>query len=148
MSIPGTIDGLTVTSIGDAAFYGCTSLTGVYFKGNVPGGGLNLLFDASSATVYFLPGTTGWDTLFAGFPVVMWDPKVLAGDASFGMRTNRFGFNITGSPDMLVVVETCSNLTARVWISLQTNTLAAGSCYFSDPQSALYQKRFYRLRMP
>jgi hypothetical protein len=49
--------------IGDAAFGHCNNLTRAYFTGNAPlsGNGQFEAFQASSlATVYFLPGMTGW----------------------------------------------------------------------------------------
>jgi hypothetical protein len=63
----------SVTNIGDYAFYGCTSLTGVYVEGNAPSlGGTNVFFDAANATVYYLPGTTGWRATFGGRPTALW----------------------------------------------------------------------------
>ena len=88
----------SVTSIGDYAFYCCTSLTGVYFKGNAPSVGWYVFDGATNATVYYLPGTTGWGTTFGGRPTALWNPQVQTSDASFGVRTNQFGFTITGTP--------------------------------------------------
>jgi hypothetical protein len=68
--------------------------------------------------------------------------------ASFGVRTNRFGFNITGNSGLVVVVEACMNLTNPVWSPLQTITLTGSSVYFSDPQSTNYTRRFYGLGVP
>jgi hypothetical protein len=65
-----------------------------------------------------------------------------------GVRTNRFGFTVTGASGMIVVVEACTNLAHPIWSPLQTNTLAGGSSYFSDPQRMNYPTRFYRLRSP
>ena len=67
-------------------------------------------------------------------------------DASFGVRTNQFGFNITWASDMVVVVEACTNLANPTWFPLATNTLTGGSFYFSDPQWTNYPDRFYRFR--
>jgi hypothetical protein len=47
------------------------------------------------------------------------------------VRTNWFGFNITGSSNFVVVVEACTNLANPIWSRLQTNTLTGGSSYFS-----------------
>ena len=139
----------SVTSIGDGAFSSCTSLTGVYFQGSVPSGAnFSLFFGAINATVYYLPGTTGWGTTFGGRPTVLWNPLVATGDASFGVRANRFGFNITADKDLVILVVASTNLTNPDWIPVATNALFGGSSYFSDPQWTNHPSRFYRLRSP
>lgn len=67
---------------------------------------------------------------------------------SFGVLTNRFGFNITGASGLVVVVQASTNLTQPVWVPVSTNTLTGGTSYFSDPQWTNYPGRFYRLRSP
>jgi hypothetical protein len=70
--------GTSVTSIGDYAFGACFSLTGVYFEGNAPSLGGSSVFDNDSdATVYYLPGTTGWGTTFGGRPTALWPPATI-----------------------------------------------------------------------
>ena len=52
----------------------CTSLTGVYFQGNAPSLAGSSVFDGDNhATVYYLPGTTGWGSTFGGRPTVAVD---------------------------------------------------------------------------
>jgi hypothetical protein len=138
----------SVTSIGAYAFYDCTSLTGVYFQGNAPTVGGNVFSGATNVTVYYLPATTGWETTFAGRPAVLWNPLVQTDDASFGVRTNQFGFNITWASGMVVVVEASTNLANPAWIPVGTNTLTSGASYFSDPEWTNHPARFYRLRSP
>jgi hypothetical protein len=107
------------------------------------------VFDGdNNVTVYYLPGTTGWGMWFGGLPAVLWNPQAQTRDASFGVRTNQFGFNITGSSNLVIVVEACTDLANPVWQPFQTNTLTGGSAYFSDPQWTNYPARFYRLRSP
>ena len=63
------------------------------------------------ATVYYLPGTTGWVfSANTGLTPVLWNPLIQTGDGSFGVLTNGFGFNITGSSDLVIVVEASTNL--------------------------------------
>ena len=69
-------------------------------------------------------------------------------DGSFGLRTNRFGFNITWASGMIVVVEASPSLANPLWSPVGTNTLTGGSSYFSDPQSSGIARRFYRIRWP
>jgi hypothetical protein len=134
----------SVTTIGDQAFYNCTNLTGVYFQGNAPNGPSVFSVD-NNVTVYYLPGTTGWGSTFGGRPAMLWSPQVLTSDASFGVRTNQFGFTITGATNLTVVVEACTNLANPSWLPVGTNILTAGPSYFSDPQWTNYPARFYRL---
>src|ERR1035438_1968935 len=140
--------GNRVASIGDHAFQLCTNLTAAYFMGNAPSVGSFVFFGDTHATVYYLPGTTGWASTFAGVPAVLWNPQVQTSRASFGVRTNRFGFDIAGSSNLVIVVEACTNLANPLWSPVGTNTLTSGSSYFSDPPSTNFTRRFYRLRPP
>jgi hypothetical protein len=79
---------------------------------------------------------------------VLWNPHVQTGDATFGVRTNQFGFTITGSSNLVVAVEACERVSSAIWLPVATNTLTGGSSYFSDPQWTNYPARFYRLRSP
>ena len=147
----------SVTSIGDYAFWDCNSLgnslTSVYFQGNAPSIG-SYAFNYFPATVYYLPGTTGWDNFaqLTGVTTVLWNPQAQS-DASFGVLANQFGFNIIGSSNLVIVVEACTNFTNPVWQPVQTKTLNTfvgtnGSSYFSDPAWTNYPGRFYRFRSP
>jgi hypothetical protein len=76
------------------------------------------------------------------------NPQVKTNDACFGVRTNCFGFTITGVSDQVVAVDACTNLSNPVWLTIQTNTLIGGSSYFADPYWTNHPGRFYRLRSP
>jgi len=101
VTIPGTINGLPVTSIGNYAFYRCSSLTsvtipgsvtsigicafcggysltGVYFHGNAPSIGQDVFCYANNVTVHYLPGTIGWGATFGGRPTALWNPMITA----------------------------------------------------------------------
>ncbi len=157
-SLASVTIGSGVTDIEAWAFSNCGDLTSVFFQGNAPGCDYHGVFNSPAtpgnpevwdpATIYYLPGTTGWGTMFGGLPTVLWNPQVQTSDASFGIRTNQFGFNITGNRGLVVVVEACTNLANPTWYPLQTITLTGGSVYFSDPQWTNYGSRFYRLSMP
>ena len=138
----------SVTNIGNSTFYNCINLTSIYFKGNAPSVSSSSFKGDNNATVYYLAGTTGWGPTFAGRPAVLWNPQVLTSVASFGVWTNRFGFTITGTSNLVIVVEACTDLANPIWSPLQTNTLSGNSFYFSDPQWTNYPGRFYRLRSP
>ena len=140
--------GTGVTDIRGDAFSSCGSLTGVYFRGNAPSLAYGTFDDDDNATVYYLAGTTGWGGSFGDRPAVLWDSPVKATAASFGVRTNRFCFNITGTTNIPIVVEACTNLASASWTPLQSCTITNGSIYFSDPQWTNYPARFYRIRSP
>jgi hypothetical protein len=72
-------------------------------------------------------------------------PAILVNDGSFGVRTNRFGFNLSGTAGQVVIVEGSTNLLN--WLPLQTNTLGSGPFYFSDPGTGAFPWRFYRARV-
>ncbi len=144
--------GKNVTYIGYSAFENCNNLTRVYFEGNAPGVD-STAFSGEVPTVYYLPGTTGWGPTFDGVPTVLWNPQAQTGDGSFGVQNNQFGFNITGSSNLVIVVEAATNLATPVWLPVATNTLNTfsgtnGSSHFSDPQWTNFPGRFYRFRSP
>jgi hypothetical protein len=138
-----------VTNIGQVAFFGLASLGSVFFEGNAPGVG-PLAFAADTQTAfYYLPETTGWGDVATNFtsPLIPWNPLVQTADGNLGVRSNHFGFNITGTRNIPIVVEACTNLVNPVWAPLQSLTLTNGSFYFSEPwQSG--SGRFYRIRLP
>jgi hypothetical protein len=74
-------------------------------------------------------------------------PEVL-GDGSFGVISNRFGFNMNWTSGKVVIVDACTNLIHPIWLPLQTNTLTGTPAYFSDPRWSNYIGRFYRIRSP
>jgi hypothetical protein len=65
-----------------------------------------------------------------------------------GIRANQFGFNLSGAPDSLVVVEASPSLAGPVWAPVGTNLLSGGSGYFNDPRWTNYSSRYYRLSHP
>jgi hypothetical protein len=139
----------TVTSIGSQAFGDCYSLTNIFFLGNAPSAN-STSFLPGLVTAYYLPGTTGWDDFLpnTGFATLLWNPTIETGDGSFGVQNNQFGFNITGTANIPILIEACTNLTNPVWTSLQTLTLTNGSAYFSEPFQPDSPSRYYRIRSP
>jgi len=141
ITIPGS-----VTQIGYAAFASCTSLSNVLFTGNSPSMSL-FAFGADPVTIYYLPGTTGWGSLFQ-YSGVLWNPLIQAGDSGFGVQSNRFGFNIAGTSNIPIVIGVCTNLANPVWLPLQSMTLTNGSYHFSDPMQTNICARFYAISFP
>ena len=141
ITIPGS-----VANIGVQAFEDCASLNAVYFMGNAPSLGSSAFYRDNNATLFYLPGATNWASTFGGRPAVLWNPQPKTG--SLGLRANQLGFNITGSSNLVVVIEASTDLTNPTWSPLQTNTLGGGPLYFSDPNWTKYPSRFYRVTWP
>ena len=145
VTIPGS-----VTSLGTNSFYNPSVpfIVMVFFGGNAPAIAPPSIF-SSKTGLYYLPGTTGWGTPFGGSShVILWNPQAQTADGHFGVQAGQFGFNITGTANIPIVVEACTNIANPIWQSLQTCTVTNGSFFFSDPEWMNYPGRFYRLRSP
>jgi len=129
-------------------FAGCTNLEGVYFAGDAPAARNIFGDDATNITVYYLPNTTGWGSIFGGRPAVLWNPVIQVGNGGFGVRPQSFGFDIAGTTNIPFVVEASTTLTASSWMRLQSLTLTNGLVTFSDATWTNHSARFYRIRSP
>jgi hypothetical protein len=158
----------SVTNIGDNAFSQCTALTQVFFTGNAPMVDNTVFEDFYitgigpdvpyyTATAYYLPGTTGWAEFSSNtfipttniyIPAVLWNPTMEASGPNFGVVSNQFGFNITGTSNIPIVLEACTNLAQPDWVPLQSMTLTNGSVSFSEPLQTNSPARFYRIIAP
>jgi hypothetical protein len=142
ITIPGS-----VTTIGEFAFSFCYDLATVYFKGDAPTAD-STAFYSDNATVYYLPGRTGWNSHFLNLWPVPWNPLIKTSGSGFGIENNQFGFDITGVANIPIVVEACSNLCNPTWSQLQIFTLTNGSVQFTDPAETRDSSRYYRIRSP
>jgi hypothetical protein len=107
-----------------------------------------VFWSATNATIYYLPGTAGWESTFGDRPTMLWAPEIQTTDASFGVHADHFGFNISWASDRVVVVDASTSLSDPAWVPVSTNTLIGGTSYFTDPDWANYPTRFYRVRWP
>jgi hypothetical protein len=139
----------SVANIGAEAFSFCTGLTSVYFKGDAPAAGWDVFDHDESATVYYLPNTSGWSDFsdMTAVSAVLWNPLIQGAGVNIGLG-NIFGFTITGTANIPIVVQACTDLASPVWAPLQTLTLTNGAYYFGDPQYTNYRCRYYRLCSP
>jgi hypothetical protein len=125
----------TVTSIGESAFQNCTSLTNiiipknvtsiggytfefcpflmdVYFQGNAPSADLSVFSNGTGrdpATIYYLPGTTGWSTNFAGCPTAIWNIFTYTTNADNTNTITITGFNQSPPPVNSVTIPSTIN---------------------------------------
>ncbi len=72
-------------------------------------------------------------------------PAIVVNDGSFGVHSNRFGFNVRAVPGQVVVIEASTDLVS--WTPIQTNLATGAIVLFTDPQSQLFARRFYRARL-
>ena len=120
--------GRSVTNIGDCAFAACTNLTSVYLQGNAPSVGRAHVFNGDDkATIYYLPGTTGWESTFGGCPTMLWE--------SFTYKTNSPDTNtitITSyiGPDDAVSITFPCIINGLSVTSIGDGAL--GGCYFTS----------------
>jgi len=139
-------------SIGSLGFYDSDRLAGVYFAGNAPVADVSVfsIFPGPSyvATIYYLPGSTGWSPTFAGVPATSWNPAIKASGPDFGLQGGQFGFDITGNAGLTVMIQACTNLANPVWTPLQTATLTGGVYHFSEPFQPNAPARYYGLGFP
>jgi hypothetical protein len=141
----------SVTLIGPQAFTGCRGLTNVFSQGNAPtvdpGAFLGPKLFQDPAVVYYLPGTTGWRTNFAGLPTAVWSlPYPLVLPEGIGIQSNQFSFTVSWATNLSVVVEASTDLRSDTWIPIQTNALHNGVVNFTDPDWTNHPRRFYRVR--
>ena len=139
----------SLVAIGSDAFSYCRNLHGDYFQGNAPAAdGTQFYGNPSDATVYYLPGTTGWGTTFGGIPTAPWtlpNPTILPGSLWVGSGY-AFGFTISWATNLSVVIEASTDPAGAVWQPVRTNALFNGVFYFHDPEWTNYPARFYRVR--
>lgn len=145
VTLPGS-----VTTIRSSAFTWCTNLTAVCFEGDSPDLGQSVFDGADSATVYYLPGTTGWDTRYGDRPTAYWvrpNPVILSHGPNFGVQPEGLGFTISwATNDIPVAIEACADLISRTWSTAGTKRLTGGTAYFIDADWVSYPARFYRVR--
>ena len=138
----------SVTSIGPGAFNFCFWLVGLFFQSDAPSVDTDSFFADSGLTIYYLPGAKGWGPTFGGVTTKLWNPVMQTSGASFGVKMAQFGFDVTGTANIPLVIEASTNTAIRSWVALQNCTLTNGSIHFNDPQWTNYPSRFYRIRSP
>lgn len=146
-SMTNAVIGSGITNLNGFTFDQCYGLQSIYFLGNAPSGA-NEFYSDNNVTVYYLPGSTGWSSTLFGRPAVLWNPHSVVNDGNFGVRSNRFGFNVIGTSNIPIALEACTNLTSGNWQRLQTCTLTNGSIYLFDTNWTNSKVRFYRVSAP
>lgn len=125
----------------------CPSLRTVFFTGNAPAFEATMFDGSPLARIYYLPGTAGWDR-FPDGQAFLWNPQVSTFAPSFGVRDGQFGFVMTGTAGIPVILEACSNLAEGIWAPIAQATLENGFWRYLDPEWEQHPTRLYRWRAP
>jgi hypothetical protein len=102
----------------------------------------------SRSRVYPRASAERWGPLPSGRSMLLQTLDAQSGLQGGGTSSIPFSFTLRSTANRVVVVEACTNLTNPAWVPLATNNITGVSAYFSDPQSASYAARYYRLRLP
>ncbi len=140
-----------IAVIGGDAFAQCGRLTAVYFAGNAPSAAAGEFFQGDSATVYYLPGTTGWASTYHGLNTVPWylpTPQFVNVTPGFGNRAGQLGITVSWATNLSVAVDATPDLAHPAWQPLFTNALVNGSFRFFNAFGSAPGGRFYRMRIP
>lgn len=142
----------SVTEIGEGAFRTCNSLKGVYFEGNAPLVVERIFSSSNVTTVFYLPGTIGWEPAFGGAPTAPWvlpQPVILTLPRTFGIQSNWFGFRVSWATNSSVIIEASNGEVETMnWVPIGTSMLVDGWTSFYDPEWNSRATRIYRARSP
>ncbi len=138
--LTSVIIGDSLTSIGDSAFEGCTSLETVYFRGDAPEEYPGP-FAVFPAMFYHLPGTTGWWPTFGYSPTALWIPLTL-GDPPL-TTAGPLRLRSASPAPATVRVQRSTNL--RDWEDWQTVSRDQGPSELQDSEAGAVPYMFYRM---
>ncbi len=135
---------------GDAAFYGCTSLVGLYFLGNAPLLGQPDVFTGDThAVVYYLAGTTGWSATYGGLPTV----QVAAPPANYNhisaqlLNAGQMRLSFMGNSNANYALDRTFNLKPPIdWVAQLTNLTGAGGELLLTNTAVATTNNFWRMR--
>ena len=132
----------SLTSIGAGAFDNDYALAKVYFLGNAPSAQTNLFHNATHATAYYLPYTTGWTNTFGGAPAVLWTPPLPSlGITTYSNQPVVILPYLAESIGMHFQVQMTTNLNSGNWVEV-TNGVQFIAVQITNPPSPAY----FRLR--
>ena len=133
----------SVTSIGDHAFYSCSSLTNIFFEGNAPTptNDTSVFEYDPNATAYYLQGAKGWGATFDGIPTsAILPPPPALGISTYGSQPAVFFPAATGTN---FVLQMSTNLASSNWMTVSNGVPISGLIITNPPSNA-----FFRLANP
>lgn len=150
--LTNVIVGKGLSYLGTGAFNHCENLRAVLFMGNAPAYGTSTsgeeVFSSTSTTIYYLPGTTGWEDTYAGRPTALWNPLMRTIPMQSGEPQAAFAFEIHGTPGIPIVIEGCADGRRGDCLPLASCTLTNGTMQYRDSEWMSFSSRFYRARWP
>jgi hypothetical protein len=133
----------SVSNIASDAMRNCTAFKSLLFMGNAPTGPIDFSGD-NSLVIYYLPGTTGWDTFFTDRQKSLWNPLFQSPRAVSG----QFRTEIVGTTNIPILMEASPALAGAVWQPVLNCALTNGSITVEAPFSTNYPSYFFRVRWP
>ena len=76
-NLSGITVGSHVAALGSYAFGWCANLTGAYFLGTPPNRGTYVFGYSNNSIVYYVSGTSGWGSSYAGRPTAPFSPSTI-----------------------------------------------------------------------
>ena len=129
----------SVTSLGTEAFYSCTSLTNISFQGNAPTptSDTSVFSGDASAIAYYLQGATGWGTTFDGIPTSAIVPPPALGMSTYSGQPAVFFPTATGTN---YVLQMTTNLTQPItWVTVTNGVPISGIIVTNPPSAAFFR---------
>jgi hypothetical protein len=146
----GTIASFSVLADGPAPLIYVWQKNGANLSdgGNIVGAASNLLSVANAGLVdagnYTVVVSNSFGSITSAVAVltVVLPPVIDPSSGSLGFAGGQFGFDLTGTPGQVVVIEASTDL--QQWVPVQTNILGSVPLHFSDPNSSAVPNRYYR----
>ena len=91
----------SVTNIGNYAFQNCLNLRGLFFQSNAPVLGISVFLGVNDATIYYLPGTSGWGATLGGLPAMILPISYSIKDGSVTITVNSGASGVLFLPSMI-----------------------------------------------
>jgi formylglycine-generating enzyme required for sulfatase activity len=134
--------GRGVSSIPSEAFAGCLSLRALYFRGDAPVIAEDAFAGVDNVTVYYVPGTSGWEETIAVRPTMQWS-------GLFGVHEIKVysGLTLIGEIGKVYSIEYVTDLSDPAesdWRCLEYLQLPASPYLWADKAAPATGKRFYR----
>lgn len=126
----------STTIVSSGAFESCVALQSVLYKGNAPADSSWTANLATSPTVFYLPGTSGWGPNYGSLATQLFLPTAVS--PSYGSATG-FRFFWTGTGTIPMNVQRTTSMTGT-WSVVSTNNTAG---QYTDPTPPA-GKAFYR----